>query len=346
MSLLNILKPFGIVLFLIASVFEVHSQNAPVLFQPGAKSDSSSTAYEAPLPLFNKAFTKMGVAFPQPYGASVRVYYDTEDLDIENLTLGLNGGGLNNLDGILGVNSYTQSAQTVSFQADAWVLPFLNVYGMAGITNIESEAKLDVPWQSDYVLDIETKGSFVGFGATLAGIFGPVYISGNMQSVHSFSENQNQGDVSITSGLRVGPVFNFKNKPKRNLVVWVGGIYSNYTNTSSGTYEAIDLFPQAQQTISRELTNLENWYNGLNAADQAKYKAQYNEVTELLNDVNDNVNDTEIDYKLDKRLEMPWDLAIGAEYQLGPKFLIKGEGQFIGSRTAFLFSMNYRFGNN
>jgi hypothetical protein len=128
--------------------------------------------------------------------------------------------------------------------------------------------------------------------------------------------------------------------------VWVGGLYTNYVNNSSGTYNAIDLFPQAQQNINRELNNLETWYGGLSASDQAKYKTQYNEVTGLLTTVKDNVNDTEIDYELDRRLEMPWDLAIGAEYQLGPKFLIKGEGQFIGSRTAFLFSINYRFGNN
>lgn len=335
---------FGISLCLFGLGPDAHAQNAPLIFVSKAKSDTVSVSNNAPVPLFSNRLSLKGVVFPQPYGASLNVYYGTQDLEIQNLKLGLNGEGLTSLDGLLEVESYTESAQTVSFQADAWVIPFLNVYGMVGVSSIKSEVKLAVP--TDFELDIITRGSFLGYGATLAGVIGPVFISGDAMAVHAFARNQDNSDMSFTTGVRVGPVFNFKNKPKRNLVVWVGGLYTDYVNTSSGTYDAIDLFPQAQDDINREITNLDTWYNGLNASDQATYKAQYQDVRGLLSTVSGNVNDTEIDYSLDKRLEMPWNLVIGAQYQLGPKFLVKGEMQWVGSRTAALISMNYRFGNN
>ncbi len=340
---LNIFGKVWFALFLsFALVSGVVGQHVPVVTF-GTSTVDTSQIYESPLPFFGKKMQAGKIKLPQPHGFGVNIYYGVQNVQVENLQVGLSPFSNVNPGEVLEVEDFRQDAQTVNFKFDTWILPFLNVHVLGGISNIENEIQLDSKTNLNF--NTKTSGAFAGFGGMLAGILGKVYVSAEANAVYAFAETMDGSDRTISSSLKAGPVFQFKDKPKRNLIVWAGAIHTDLQQQTSGTYEARELFPGAQADIERTVTNLDLWYNGLDPADQDLYEDEYNSVRNGLQYLSTGVENSDVNYQYDKKLEIPWNLLVGAQYQFSEHFQIQGEMQILGDRTAGLVSFNYRFGN-
>jgi hypothetical protein len=129
-----------------------------------------------------------------------------------------------------------------------------------------------------------------------------------------------------------------------NITVWTGVMYSHFNGDTEGTIGALELAPDAPAKIDEMQGNLDNWYNDLPPLQQALYQNLYNRLGDGLSGLRDGVEDGYIRYSFNKAIEKPWNMLVGAQWQINYRWQLRAEAQFLGDRTAGLFSINYRFG--
>ncbi|GIU24970.1 hypothetical protein L2719_20695 [Shewanella schlegeliana] len=141
-------------------------------------------AHWSHLPIWGDKARELGYQLPIPVGLNIyynkqSVAYDAKD----NFNLGLRGSGwLNNLNANVVIPAddviITGEDESIQLRADAWVLPFLNIYGLAGYTKGHKDILADLSNAEglgnsgiDMVLPIpiEYTAYNLGLGAVLAG---------------------------------------------------------------------------------------------------------------------------------------------------------------------------------
>ncbi|GIU47247.1 hypothetical protein TUM4438_25800 [Shewanella sairae] len=141
-------------------------------------------AHWSHLPIWGDKARELGYELPIPVGFNIyynkqSVAYDAKD----NFNLGLTGSGwLNNINANVVIPAedviITGEDESIQLRADAWVLPFLNIYGLAGYTKGHKDILADLsnaeglgPNGIDMVLPIpiEYTAYNLGVGAVLAG---------------------------------------------------------------------------------------------------------------------------------------------------------------------------------
>jgi len=236
-------------------------------------------------------------------------------------------------------------AQTSTFnvRVDTWLLPFLNVYGIVGQTK---KADINVKLAQPIPLDVSTEvsGTYVGFGAMIAGALGPVFFSLDGNRTYNFNPRLDDPAKVSIAGLRTGPIFRFNNNPDMNITVWTGAMYSHFKGATNGRIGALELAPDAPGRIDEMQMELDNWYNGLPPLQQSLFENLYNRLGNGLAGLKDGIEDGYIEYSFNKSIDKPWNMLIGAQWQINYRWQLRAEAQFLGDRTAGLFSLNYRFG--
>jgi hypothetical protein len=98
---------------------------------------------------------------PLPVGVGVNVYTQNQGYDLSSLRVNVLPGDLAALEGI-GIDN---DVSEVNIKLDYWMLPFLNVFGILG--NVDGETDVD----TDLIpgLSVEYDGVVYGGGVTLAG---------------------------------------------------------------------------------------------------------------------------------------------------------------------------------
>jgi hypothetical protein len=139
-------------------------------------------AHWSRLPIWGaKEAREHGFELPLPLGVSGNVYTEKQNFDLPKLTLGGHGGGLLDVGSLVHVTNVKteQTAWTTRF--DSWVLPFLDLYAIAGYVDGQAEVELRpamLPvlrtWGPDFDLKLEYEGPTLGLGGTLAAGFKPV----------------------------------------------------------------------------------------------------------------------------------------------------------------------------
>jgi hypothetical protein len=170
---------------------------------------------------------------PKPWGVGLDLFTMNQDYDVSSLTFDLPGAALSNPNGI-DVNSRVQS-QTIKL--DAWVFPFLNVFGIAG--HIKANTAVDLSAAGANiggqplplsVLDLDYNGLVYGGGATLA--FGGERWFSSITA--TFTETDLSGDFkasvsSTTIQPRIGLI-------RDNWKFYVGGFYLDTEEKHSGAF--------------------------------------------------------------------------------------------------------------
>jgi len=129
-----------------------------------------------------------------------------------------------------------------------------------------------------------------------------------------------------------------------NISFWTGYIYSYFNGDTEGSIDAVELAPDAPGRIDEMQGDLDNWYNDLPPLQQTLYENLYNRLGTGLSALKDGVENGYIRYSFNKSIENPWNMLLGAQWQINYRWQIRAEAQFLGDRTAGLFSLNYRFG--
>jgi hypothetical protein len=139
-------------------------------------------AHWSRLPIWGKEEArKYGFDLPVPVGLSGSFYTEKQDFRMPELKLGAAGGRLVNVGSLVQVTRIKTEQNAETVRADAWVLPFLNLYAIAGYVNGHADiaaqpallTMLHAPVPK-INLKLDYEGPTLGFGSTLAGGFKPI----------------------------------------------------------------------------------------------------------------------------------------------------------------------------
>jgi hypothetical protein len=194
----------------------------------------SKPAWRRALPLFGDVARERGYELPLPFGVTANFMYINTDFKVDSISIGLGGAPPAEVS-FLDFDEDRASAKTTTMRFDAWLLPFLNVYGVVGYTWANSALDVTIPIGPDPTpihVDFESDGITYGGGGTLVGGYQNVFamVDGNytFTNFDQFDSKISKWVVSGRVGLsgRLGPV---KGQ------VWVGTMVIDNELTLTGT---------------------------------------------------------------------------------------------------------------
>jgi len=164
----------------------------PFTASAAEKPDSTSVApAPAPakksfLPLLAEEATKRGIELPLPFGAGLVYYHLDRAIEISDVRIGRNGAPPTSVSQFAQLSS-SSNVNNENIKLDAWILPFLNVYAIAGYVKNHSDTHIAVELpplvpggatrQRTLTVPTDIEGSVGGLGLTLAGGYGPYFMT-------------------------------------------------------------------------------------------------------------------------------------------------------------------------
>ena len=137
----------------------------------------AATPRKSFLPLLGEEATKRGIELPLPFGAGLVYYHLDRQIEVSDLRLGINGAPPQSVSQLAKLGS-TSVVDNYNLKLDAWILPFLNVYAIAGYVSNHSDTHVSVtlppvlpggPTRArTLTVPTDIKGSVGGLGMTLA----------------------------------------------------------------------------------------------------------------------------------------------------------------------------------
>jgi hypothetical protein len=329
--------------------------------------------YPYTLPIWGEKATKKGYQLPYSAGLSINYFWQESDLTIKNLEVGFNNGPLYNLDQIIRFNKAVAAGYALNVRPDIWLFPFLNVYGIFGKADMSTTIDAGV-WVPDAdnnwteVTSFETKANFegttFGLGITPTIGIGGGWLALDMNVAWTDISALEKPALSFVFGPRLGKTFKF-NKPESNIAVWAGGFRVHLKSGTNGSLALGDVLQldgaqakidQGIATVNDKQTQVDDWWNGLSNAEQTKpsNKARYETANKaldtagnLLNGIDGALSTAEtstVQYSLEKAPKDMWNFIVGTQYQYNRHFMLRAECGFLGTRTQFMTSLQYRFG--
>jgi len=329
--------------------------------------------YPYALPIWGEKVTQKGYHLPYSAGLSVNYFWSESDITINNLYVGFNNGPQYNLDQIVRFNSAVATASSISFRPDVWVLPFLNVYGVLGTVQSSTaiNAGIWVPDSDNNWSEVYTFGSTANFNGTSFGLgmtptigIGGGWLALDMNVAWTDLDALDKPAQSFVFGPRMGKTFKFK-KPESNINVWAGAFRLHLKSETTGSLALSEVISggDAQAKVDEGLmkveekqTSVDNWWNGLSQAQQANpiNQAKYNTANQALETAGNflttldgalsTAGSSTVQYSLEKAPKDMWNFLLGAQYQYNKHLMLRAECGFLGTRTQFMTSLQYRFG--
>jgi len=363
---------------LLATASAAHAQvftNIEVGKKNAALTDSlKQSHWPYVLPIWGAKATAKGFNLPLPAGFSAQYFGQRSDLVIDNLMVGFNNGPKHDLDGIVRFDKARAVSDGVSLRPDIWVLPFLNLYGIFGMSKASTDVGYGI-WLPDStghdqkIVSLESKVDFTattfGFGVTPTIGIGGGWMALDMNFTWSDIPQLAQPAAAFVFDPRIGKSFRVGGNPDQNINVWVGGFRVKLNTGTSGSVALGDVLPidqwqgsvaQGMEKVAQLDQEVEAWWNGLSQAQQenpvniAKYQAAKSALAraagalEAADAAVANAGSSTVDYSLDKRPADMWNFIVGGQYQVSKKFMVRAEAGFLSSRTQFLGGLQYRFG--
>jgi hypothetical protein len=329
--------------------------------------------YPYALPIWGEKATQKGFQLPYSAGISVNYFWQESDLTIQNLEVGFNNGPMYNLDQIIRFNSAVASGYAVNVRPDIWLFPFLNVYGILGKTKMSTtiDASVWVPDADNNWSEVTSFSSKANFEGTTFGLgmtptigIGGGWLALDMNVAWTDIDALDKPAMSFIFGPRLGKTFKF-NKPEKNIAFWAGAFRVHLKSGTNGSLALSEVLPldgaqakvdQGLATVNDKQAQVDSWWNGLSNVDQTKpsNKAKYetaNKALEtagnLLNGIDGALSTAEsstVQYSLEKAPKDMWNFILGSQYQFNRHFMLRAECGFLGTRTQFMTSFQYRFG--
>lgn len=336
------------------------------LFAQAQKTDS--TLYPYVLPVWGQKVQDRGMAdqLQLPFGLNLNYINVFLELNITEFALNIGGKDFTNVINVETLNFQEVSATTngANFRADAWVLPFMNVYGLVSSVTGGTNVTLQPTWKDatgEVILQLPQFSSDVQFDALAYGV-GTTLIFGWDGYFSSIDMNYSRTETELledqvgylTMSARGGHRF-FLNKKKKDLFIapYVGVMYRNFVGPrgSNGQINMDEVFPEADATFNSTVDqkiedNKDEIDNGnLTAAEKIKLQAQ----NQALNTIKDEVNEsgvfsTEIDYFIKKELIQTITFQFGFNLQLNKNWMLRGEYGVADSQRFLMTGVQYRFG--
>ncbi|QZE13125.1 hypothetical protein K4L44_11045 [Halosquirtibacter laminarini] len=326
-----------------------------------AQEKKENDQYPYSLPIWGDKAYERGIDLPLPIGIGINYVYNEMYLDITEFGMSVNGLDMSpwlNKE-TLGFQQTMASSNGINLRIDAWVLPFINVYGLfsqnSGSTAVSlkpdfSNLGAQVPGASGlefplFSSTVDFEATALGLGATLVYGYKNYFISGDIN--HSWTNTElltNQVGV-LTSSIRVG--HSWKMAKQRRFVFYVGAMYRDFTKAegNSGSIKFNEALPGIDQAY-------DEWYNGLSRTQKAVLngvynsieKAVYDKTGEEVNIGDGNLFTSDIGYNIEKDLIQKTSIEFGGQFEINRHWALRGEFGIADELKFILFGMNYRFG--
>jgi len=316
--------------------------------------------YKYKLPILGKKAYEKGYNIPLPHGILAGTFFNKQGLILDNFEMDIAEPGADpsdldfvSLDGILDFGPSEGRINTFNVRVDTWVLPFLNVSGIAGRVWGEQTISFSIVGSDliESVTDIE--GQYYGFNILGIVPLGPI----NIALDHSWTWTTNVR-LDKPVAVKVGGIRVIKqiktNTPNRYFAVWGGAQSQTLEGQTSGNIA----FDEALGITEEDKANLDtHWDNVLN--DEVVVKEQpitgndlyWSDLTQVEQELRQGafdlvrgVADSNVYYKFNKRLEYDWNMVLGAAYQYNERWGLKIEYGFLKSKRQVMFNIDYRFG--
>ena len=359
-----------LIFFLFASSAQSLAQNNHQL----KEQDTTTVTKEYPyvLPIWGQKLADRGIDMQLPFGLNVNYVYNQMTLELTQFSMNFFDG--ENLDDIINPETlnFTETVATlngVNFRFDAWVLPFLNVYGLysrnRGSTQVSFQPQViekDLGPNGN-LMEIRTlenpidvapvyfnTNSF-GTGATLIYGWGDGYFVGMDGNVSwSTSDLLEQTVTFAVASARIGRRMNFKNGMK--LAVYFGAMYRDFVNKENNTgsisvpeldeamINAIDGFTDIN---SAQIEFWESLPDNAPGKDE-KIAELYAREDRLTNARSRVENSESINYSIKKEIIENWSTQIGYNFEISDQWMVRGELGYRAGQKFFMSGLQYRFG--
>src|SRR5512133_4265491 len=135
----------AIVLLLAATLTPEPTATPPAAPATASEEDHSETPkrWSSFLPLMADEARKRGVELPLPFGASVVYYHLERDIRVTDVRIGRGGNAPTSVSELAQFSSASR-VDNLNLKLDAWILPFLDVYGLVGWFRNESTTRVQV----------------------------------------------------------------------------------------------------------------------------------------------------------------------------------------------------------
>lgn len=271
------------------------------------------------LPFLAQKVIDEGYDLPLPYGLAVTYSNVSQDVLLDSLKVGLNGSEIVAFEFVSFENAVANS-ETVQLKFDAWLFPFMNVYGMVG--RVDGEAPVDVLLDGNGMLDMlgincpspdplcaflkdqtitlpidaPFSGTTYGIGTVLAGGWNNWFVTIPINFTYANMDTTKTEGIATTVTPRVGRILSLNRYG--NLALYAGGNYLDAELEVAGTV----ILPVPGG-------------DGL-----------------------------QVDYRIDQKNKDEWNILLGYNWDITRYWSWMAEyNGFIGSREAFITSMTYRY---
>lgn len=290
-----------------------------------AKNITAPEESHSVLPFLGDEARKRGYELPEPFGVNINYMNMRQNINVDSINFnGLSLGG-HSLDNAFNINvgNTRERSKTETLKLDAWLLPFMNVYGLIGYTDGHSVSQIGVgikgPRKYRYPANLQNlafqldfKGTTYGVGITLVGGVG------NWFTAVDANYTQTQFDIldgsidAFTLSPRVGyrfttPGVQALHLPSGKLNLWVGSMYQNVQQEFRGNLNDLTM----PSTALQQMVNLAN----------KEGKGRFD---------------------VKQHLQSPWNVLVGTQYELTRNFNITTEIGF-AERNSFFVAGEYRF---
>ena len=299
--------------------------------------------YNHTFPIWGQKAYQKGFDIPYPAGIMGNYMWMRQGIILDNLQLGVK---TDNVDIPLTPVEFIEfgdnlnTSYSVNVRPDLWVLPFLNVYGIFGFGNSDTEVNITFPVELQSIVNQDLRTA--GVGLMGAGGIGPVWFSIDANFTWNKPALLDKAVLVNVVGIRLGHTFTFKNRPQSNFAIWAGGMRASMSSETKGEIQLIDaLPPEAWDRKDEIVNNYYDWYNNEATPPQRIIADQV--LTPIVERIEAADGSTIIRYAMDKQVEQKWNGIFGVQYQLNKRWMLRSEAGIIGNRKSFLLSLNYRF---
>jgi len=337
------------------------------------KDDTTTVQKKYPyiLPIWGQKVTDRNIDLQLPFGVNVNYVYNQMSLELTEFSMNFYEG--DNLDSIINPESLNFSetigtAQGVNVRLDAWILPFLNVYGMYsrnnGSTkvafqpqvvthglgpngNLKEIKTLEEPIDVAPVYFTSNTG---GIGATAVYGWDNYFISFDGNMSWTTSDLLEETVTFFVGSGRVGRRINFRNGMK--LAFYFGAMYRNFVNKevntgSLGVPELDEGMTKAVDALLKINQEQIDFWEGMPDAAPGKDDKlkELNERKDNLDDAKDRIANTNaINYRIKKEIINNWSTQVGFNFEMSKNWMIRSELGYREGQKFFMLGLQYRFG--
>ncbi len=360
----------SVLLFLLLVNFpEVNAQSG-IQF-PQRDSTSVEKVYPYVLPIWGQKVTDRNIDLQLPFGFNVNYVYNQMSLELTEFSMNFYDG--ENLDDIINPETlnFTETVATtngVNVRADAWILPFWNVYGLysrnQGSTkvsfqpqvvenglgpngNLKEITTLENPIDVPEVLF--NTNSF-GMGSSLVYGWDNYFVSADGNISWTKTDLLTETVTFFVGSARIGRRVTFRNNMK--LAVYIGAMYREFVNKENNTGSLA--VPELDESIAKAIDGfsvindgqIEYWENrpdGTPGKDEklAELEARGERLDEAAVRVE---NSNAVNYSIKKELIENWSTQIGFNFEISNHWMYRAELGYRNGQKFFMTGLQFRFG--